>query len=57
MTIIQCINPCLYEEEGECTLTHVTSVSNPQERDCVYFKGKNQDSTDNSNHNKLDSST
>ncbi len=40
--MIQCTNPCLYEKEGKCTLTHVTSVSNPQKEDCVYFKDKKE---------------
>ncbi len=43
MTMIQCTNPCLYQKEGKCTLTHVTSVSNPQKEDCVYFKNKKED--------------
>lgn len=41
--MIQCVNPCLYEKEGKCTLTHVTSVSNPQKEDCVYFREKKED--------------
>lgn len=40
MAMIQCSIPCLYEQEGECTLTHVTSVSNTQEQSCAYFKDK-----------------
>jgi len=42
VTMIQCINPCLYEKEGECTLTHVTSVSNTQEQGCAYFRNKRE---------------
>ncbi len=45
MAMIRCTNPCLYEKEGKCTLTHVTSVSNPQKEDCVYFKDKKKDET------------
>ncbi len=42
--MIQCVNPCLYEKDGECTLTHVTSVSNDQstsvDKGCAYFRNK-----------------
>lgn len=51
MIIIQCINPCLYEEEGQCTLTHVTSVIDPKREDCVYFREKNQAGRNQSNRN------
>lgn len=47
--MIQCISPCLYEKEGECTLTHVTSVSNPQKESCAYFKDKKESETKKSN--------
>lgn len=40
--MIQCTSPCLYEREGECTLTHVTSVSNINEGSCAYFKNKKE---------------
>ncbi len=43
MNMIQCISPCFYEKEGECTLTHITSVSNIQEERCPYFKGKREE--------------
>ncbi|WP_156774379.1 hypothetical protein [Alkaliphilus oremlandii] len=42
MTMIQCTSPCFYEKEGECTLTHVTSISNVQDQGCVYFKDKKE---------------
>lgn len=40
MITINCNNQCLYENDGLCTLTHVTSVSEATERSCAYFKSK-----------------
>lgn len=44
--MIQCISPCLYEKDGECTLTHVTSASNTEtafeKNGCAYFKNKKE---------------
>ncbi|MBM7615161.1 hypothetical protein [Alkaliphilus hydrothermalis] len=40
MITIHCNNPCVYENEGNCTLTHVTSVSQPSHKSCAYFKNK-----------------
>ncbi|SES90242.1 hypothetical protein SAMN05660297_00919 [Natronincola peptidivorans] len=40
MLTINCTHPCVYENEGICTLTHVTSVSEPNNKNCAYFKKK-----------------
>jgi len=42
LTTISCNHPCVYEDEGICTLTHVTSVSELSNKSCVYFKTKEE---------------
>ncbi|WP_176762011.1 hypothetical protein [Natronincola ferrireducens] len=43
MLTIYCNHSCVYENEGMCTLTHVTSVSELTNKSCVYFKRKGED--------------
>lgn len=38
--IIRCTSPCLFENDGQCTLTHVSSVSEPSDNSCAYYKKK-----------------
>jgi hypothetical protein len=38
--IIRCTNPCLFENDGQCTLTHVASASEPSDKSCAYYKKK-----------------
>ncbi|MDR5658623.1 hypothetical protein RH915_03875 [Serpentinicella sp. ANB-PHB4] len=40
MIMINCIYPCLFENEGYCTLTHATAVSSTTNKSCAYFKEK-----------------
>ncbi|ARE86158.1 hydroxymyristoyl-ACP dehydratase [Clostridium formicaceticum] len=40
MITIFCNHSCLYENEGICTLTHVTSVSELSDKSCAYYKEK-----------------
>jgi len=42
MISIHCTQSCLYENEGNCTLTHVTSVTNSTNHICAYYKEKNK---------------
>ncbi|WP_156943731.1 hydroxymyristoyl-ACP dehydratase [Alkaliphilus transvaalensis] len=42
MITICCNNPCLHEKDGNCTLTHVTSVSQPLKNSCAYFIKKTE---------------
>ncbi|SCZ06903.1 hypothetical protein [Alkaliphilus peptidifermentans] len=43
MTIHCTTNACIYENDGQCTLTHVTSVTNPIDKSCAYFKEKKKE--------------
>ncbi|MCC5910526.1 MAG: hypothetical protein JJT76_08835 [Clostridiaceae bacterium] len=38
MIIISCNHACVYEDEGICTLTHVTSVSELTNKSCAYYR-------------------
>ncbi|KAB3530022.1 hydroxymyristoyl-ACP dehydratase [Alkaliphilus serpentinus] len=40
MMTIHCTSNCLYQQEGQCTLTHVTSISEASNKSCAYFKNK-----------------
>ncbi|WP_192930241.1 hypothetical protein [Alkaliphilus pronyensis] len=40
MTIHCTTSSCIYQNDGQCTLTHVTSVTNPTDNRCGYYKGK-----------------
>ncbi|WP_176431420.1 hypothetical protein [Anaerovirgula multivorans] len=43
MITIFCNHPCVYENEGVCTLTHVTSASELSNKSCTYFKKKGEE--------------
>ena len=45
------INNCLFCENGNCTLTHVSSPSNFFSPDCFYFRPKNESSFNDINEN------
>lgn len=47
--IIRCTSSCLFENDGLCTLTHVTSVSEPSENSCAYYKKKEETCKKNQN--------
>ncbi|WP_144414700.1 hydroxymyristoyl-ACP dehydratase [Clostridium aceticum] len=40
MITIFCNHSCVYENEGTCTLTHITSASELSDRSCAYYKQK-----------------
>jgi hypothetical protein len=42
MMNINCSEKCIYEENGKCTLNHVTPLSNlfSTQADCAYFNPK-----------------
>jgi len=42
ITTICCNHPCMYEDEGICTLTYVTSVTEINNKDCAYFRNKKE---------------
>ncbi|QEK12964.1 hydroxymyristoyl-ACP dehydratase [Crassaminicella thermophila] len=42
MININCCLPCFYENDGKCTLTHITSLSSTPHPQCVYFVPKEQ---------------
>ncbi len=39
-------NKCLFENEGKCTLTHVSTPSEFFDPDCFYFRPKDNDKDD-----------
>ncbi len=40
---INCIDSkCIFENEGKCTLTHISSPSNYYNPDCLYFRPKEE---------------
>ena len=51
--IIRCTSPCLFENDGQCTLTHVSSVSEPSDKSCAYYKKKEEACKRDSNLNQL----
>lgn len=40
--IIPCSEGCIYQKEGLCTLTQVTSSSKTPLEDCPYFRSKDE---------------
>jgi hypothetical protein len=38
--IIPCSEKCVYEEEGLCTLKHITYSSGTPLKDCPYYREK-----------------
>ncbi len=39
MININCIiNDCIFEKDGKCTLTHVSTPSNVYNPQCIYFR-------------------
>lgn len=40
--MIACSEKCVYEEDGLCTLKHVTTPSSTPLKDCPYFTEKNK---------------
>lgn len=50
--IIPCSEGCVYQKEGLCTLTQVTSSSNTPLKDCPYFQSKEE--KNNKEKNKME---
>ncbi len=43
MININCtLNDCIFECEGKCTLTHVSTPSNIYNPECIYFRPKDE---------------
>jgi len=40
--IIPCSEKCIYEEDGLCTLKHITKSSGTPLKDCPYYKEKDK---------------
>ncbi|MFZ5966084.1 MAG: hypothetical protein ACOYVK_02745 [Bacillota bacterium] len=40
MTNINCSLDCFFENDGKCTLTHVSIVSSTPHPQCVYYQAK-----------------
>jgi len=41
MININCTLNCFFENEGKCTLTHVSSISSTPHPSCLFFEPKN----------------
>lgn len=50
--IIPCSERCIYQKEGLCTLTQVTSSSKTPLKDCPYYRSK--DDKDYEEKNKME---
>ena len=43
MININCtINDCIFENDGKCTLTHVSTPSNIYNPECIYFRPEDE---------------